>query len=174
MSTLSAGPKRGVARLTATILMGAAFICPAVVEVIMIHLSPHFEVTGRIQNLIQRHGKNSHSTFEIERMDGNVARVTAGYSGDHLQNGEMVVVKGLLYQNTLLYLRVIDGRFLNWEHHEGDGTLGACLRIAFGSFFVIGGVRKWRLDPDAHEVQDDDRRPLSGVDEQSLLHLNRE
>jgi hypothetical protein len=49
----------------------------------------------------------------------------------------------------------------------------ACLGIAFGSFFVIGGVRKWRLDPDAPEVQDD-RAPLNGVDEQSLLHLNRE
>jgi hypothetical protein len=171
MSTLSAGSKRGVARLTATLLMGTAFICPAVVALTMIHASPRFEVTGRIQTLVQRHGKNYSSTFEIERADGVRVRVNAGYAGDHLQNGETVVAKVLLYKNTLLRLRVLDGRFSDWEIQQGDGTLSAWLGIAFGSFFVIGGVRKWRSDPEAPEVQDD-RAPLNGVDDQSLLHLN--
>jgi len=173
MSTLSASPGRGVARLTATLLMGAAFICPAVLALVMIHSSQSFDVTGQIRNLSQHHGKNPSSSFMIERVDGSRVRVNAGYAGDCLQDGEKVVAKVLVYQNTLLYLHVIDGPFSNWEHEEGDGTLGACLGIALGSFFVIGGVRKWKLDPDAPDVQDD-RAPVSGVDDQSLLHLNRE
>jgi hypothetical protein len=173
MSTLCASPKRAVARLISTLLMGAAFICPAVTALILIHVSPRIEVVGRILNLVQRHGKNSSSTFEIERADSSKVLANAGYDGDHFQDGETVVAKVLFYENTLLYLHVVDGQFAGWEHHEGDGTLGAWLGIALGSFFVIGGIRKWRLDPDAPEIQDD-KAPLGGVDEQSLLHLNRE
>jgi hypothetical protein len=173
MSTLSSGRKRGIARLTATLLMGAAFICPAVVALIMIHRSPSVEVTGRIQNLVQLHGKHSSSTFEIESVDGSTVLVYADYAGDHLQNGEIAHATVLQYQNTLLALHILDGSSSGWEIQEGNGTVSAWLKIALGSFFVAGGIRKWRLDPDAPEIQDD-KTPLNGVDEQSLLHLNRE
>jgi hypothetical protein len=173
MSTLSEGPKRGQAKLVATLLMGAAFISSASLTLVRIHQSARDNVTGVVQNLIQRHGKNSSSSFEIQPDKGRQIVVHAMYDGSNLFNGESVHAEVLRYRGTLLNLYVRDGRFAGWQHAEGDGTLGACLSFALGSFFLIFGVRKWRAEPDAPEVPDY-RTPANGIDEQSLLHLNRD
>jgi hypothetical protein len=173
METLSEGRNRGLAKLTAFLLMGSALILPSTADLILIHTSQHFEAKGRIQNLVQRHGKDSFSRFEIEDVDGKRVFVNSAYAGDHLQNGEAVVAKILIYQNTLLSLVVLDGPFADWKHRESDGSLGAWLGIAFGSFFIVGGIRKWKLSPNATETPDS-TTPANGIDEQSLLHLNRE
>jgi hypothetical protein len=173
MSNLSEGPRRGQAKLVATLLMGAAFISSASVTLVRIHQSARDNVTGVIQNLTQRHGKNRSSSFEIQSANGAQIFVRAEYDGSNLFDGESVHAEVLRYRGTLLNLNVRDGRFAGWQHTEGDGTLGACLSLAIGSFFFVAGVRKWRAQPNAPEAQDD-RAPASGIDEQSLLHLNRD
>jgi hypothetical protein len=173
MSTLSESPKRGRAKLLATLLMGAAFILAAVVALVRIHQSSHDNVSGVIQNLKQRHGKNSSSSFEIQSADGRQVLVHAMYAGKNLFNGESVRAEVLRYQGTLLNLYVLNGPYAGWQHTEGDGTLGACFKIVIGGFFILGGVRKWQSEPDAPEVPDY-RTQADGVDEQSLLHLNQD
>ena len=173
MSTLPEGPKRGRAKLVATLLLGSAFISPALVALVRIHQSEHDNVSGLVQNLTQRHSKNSSSSFEIQPANGRQIVVHAAYAGKNLFNGESVRAEVLRYHGTLLNLHVLDGPYAGWQQTEGDGTIGACFEIVFGSFFILGGIRKWRSEPDAPEVQDY-RTPAGGVDEQSLLHLNRD
>jgi hypothetical protein len=143
------------------------------VALVRIHQSSHEDVTGTIQNLKQHHGKNSSSSFEIQPANGQQIVVHAAYAGKNLFNGETVRAEVLRYQGTLLSLSVLDGPYAGWKQREGDGTIGACFDIVIGSFLTFLGIRKWRSEPDAPEVPDY-TAPANAVDEQSLLHLNRD
>jgi hypothetical protein len=172
-SNLAEGEKRGQVKLVAMLLMGVAFVSLSVFDLIGIHQSERDNVSGVIQNLKQRHGKNSSSSFQIQMTDGRQIAVHATYDGKNLVNGESVHAEVLRYHATLLSLYVLDGAYAGWQHTEGDGTISAFFLLALGFLCIWGGIRKWRSEPDAPQVPDYGA-PATGIDEQSLLHLNRD
>jgi hypothetical protein len=172
-SNLSEGKKRGQVKLVAMLLMGVAFVSLSIFDLVGIHQSERDSVSGVIQNLKQRHGKNSSSSFQIQMADGSQIAVHAAYDGKNLVNGESVHAEVLRYHATLLSLSVLDGAYAGWQHVEGDGTISGCFLLLLGVLCIWGGLRKWRSEPNAPEVPDY-RTPANGIDDQSLLHLNRD
>jgi hypothetical protein len=130
-------------------------------------------ITGSISELRQSGGRYPASDLTVAAASGETAKIHTHYHGEHLKLGDVVAVRYVRYDRTLLDLTILSGDEAGWRLQESDQTLWSGVLAAMGVVFGIGAIRVWRNGPNNSEDHDpSDPTETDGPDPRPMLRIS--
>jgi hypothetical protein len=172
---ISPSLQRGKFRFWATTLVGTAFVLAAVDQIWTRQIAPRYFMTGSVSSVRRTGGKDPTVYFTLTNASGGHLRLSASTGSDALQSGEHVRADWMIFDGDVLHYLVLDGKHIG-EHFQDVVPFNAIWEPFLGLWLMWSGYRLWRKDPMGHPVrkkQPKEKDPTD-VDDQSLLHLNRD
>ena len=165
---------RGSLKFWATTALGMVFLLGSADSIYTRKIAPRYGATGIISAVDQHGGKNPRTYFRLNTTDGGYFRLCAKTESGDLQNGETITAEWMIFDADVLHYRVLTGPHRG-NHFQDVIGFEAIVEPIFGLFLIGGAFRLWRRDPLGHPQKPSGReRAPDGVDDQSLLHLNRD
>jgi len=154
-------------------LEAVAFLFFGLMSIYLSKASERPTITGSIIEIKQFHGKHPSSELIVAAPSGDTARIHSQCQGDWLHVGDVVTVRYVRYDRTLLDLKVMSGGQAGLRLQESDQTLWAGLLAAIGIAFGIGAVHTWQSAPDESEEEiESEPTDTDGPDPGSILNIN--
>jgi hypothetical protein len=172
-SQIDPGPRRGRLKLLANLAFSAVFLLSGLDTILTRHLSAHFFSTGVITTLEQHGGKNAYSKLVVTTPDGANFHLWMDTNSRLLQTGEKVRAEEIAYSGRAIRVDILDGANRG-QHLKDTSEVSGFICIAVGIVFAVVSGLQYRSNPNGNPTKrTPEQPPLNGIDEDSLLRLNK-
>lgn len=172
-SRTEVGARKGRLRFAAEFCFASVFLLAGLDTFLTRELAQRSHTSGVITALEQHGGKRSYSLFVLTMNSGQTVNLRIDSNSKLLEIGEQVAAEWMQYNNEATRLDILTGPNTG-DHLRDAGPFYGWLDLALGLWLIHLCFRSRRFNPSGEprsEAESSDRG--SGVDELSLLNLNR-